>query len=87
MRDDEKRLILAALTSQAFADHLGDVRDAERHLWEALGIPAEVPPDHKYADSDSPFHLMWARVDAAGLLDLLPAHAQPDPADDDGDDD
>lgn len=33
-----REVIVEVLCSQALADHLGDVRDAERKLWELIGI-------------------------------------------------
>ena len=38
MTNEEKEAICNFLESSALADHLGDVRDAERYLWEALGV-------------------------------------------------
>lgn len=34
----DRSVIVEVLCSQALADHLGDVRDAERKLWKLLGI-------------------------------------------------
>lgn len=38
MTEDEKATIVDVLCGQALADHLGDVRDAERKLWTLIGI-------------------------------------------------
>ncbi len=66
--------IITVLCSQALADHLGDVRDAEQILWRLLGVP-----DLSSYDSDSPWVITRARLQQAGLP--LPAHLM---GDDDG---
>jgi len=38
MTDEEKTIIVDVLCGQALADHLGDVRDAERQLWGLIGV-------------------------------------------------
>lgn len=38
MDDRERAVIVEVLCSQALADHLGDVRDAEEKLWALLGV-------------------------------------------------
>lgn len=53
MNDEERAVIVEVLCSQALADNIGDVRDAERKLWGLLGI---VPScDDSDADWDDPF--------------------------------
>lgn len=44
----QREKLIEVLCSQALADHLGDVRDAEVGLWELLGI-SEVCRDYDSA--------------------------------------
>jgi hypothetical protein len=79
MEDWERREVVATLCSQALADHLGDVRDAERHLWALLQV-APLPDNHPAWDSDSAWRITKARLDVAGIA--LPLHLQGDDEDD-----
>lgn len=65
MTDNEKAVIVEVLCSQALADHLGDVRDAESKLWGLLGAP-ELPYDDPAWDSDSAFTITKTRLAANG---------------------
>ena len=40
--DNVRDKIVEVLCSQALADHLGDVRDAELTLWKLIGIDSPV---------------------------------------------
>lgn len=75
MTPEEQAVIIDVLCSQALADHLGDVRDAERDLWNLLGVP-ELPHDHPAWNTDSAFRVTKARLQEAGLP--LPDFAQGD---------
>ena len=66
MTDEERKIIVEVLCSQALADHLGDVRDAETKLWKLLDVP-NLPDDHPAWDSDSAFQRTHARLKAAGI--------------------
>lgn len=66
MSDEERATIIEVLCSQALADHLGDVRDAEDKLWTLLGVPP-LPYDDPAWNSDSAFSIAKARLDAANL--------------------
>lgn len=50
MNNWEREKICDFLTSSALADHIGDVRDAEEYLWEALGFGLELKEARYYAD-------------------------------------
>lgn len=70
--DDETRdAIVSVLCSQALADHLGDVRDAEEKLWALLGVE-KLPYDDPAWSSTDAFGITKARLTAAGLD--LPEH-------------
>ncbi len=71
---DSRKLIVKALVSQSLADHLGDVRDAEDHLWKALGVPP-LPSGHPLEYTDSVYRSTRARLLEAGLADLMPDYA------------
>lgn len=71
MTDDEKAVVIKVLCSQALADHLGDVRDAEEQLWQLLDAP-KLPYNDPAWDAGSPFRITAARLRAAGYG--LPAH-------------
>ena len=60
-----QQVIIEVLCSQALADHLGDVRNAERKLWKLLDVP-ELSYDDPAYDSDSVFTVTHARLKAAG---------------------
>lgn len=64
--DAAREKIIDALCSQALADHLGDVRDAEEALWTVLGVPP-LPYDHPVWGTDSAYQVAKARLRAAGL--------------------
>lgn len=64
--DHIRDTIVEVLCSQALADHLGDVRNAESQLWDLLGAP-KLPSDHPAYYSDSPWQVTKARLQAAGL--------------------
>lgn len=68
---EARDVIVAVLCSQALADHLGDVRDAEDKLWGLIGVP-KLPYDHAAFDEDSAFSVAKARLELAGLE--LPEH-------------
>jgi hypothetical protein len=55
---DDAAVIVEVLCSQALADHLGDVRDAEEDLWRLLGAP-RLPYDHFVSDESA-----WTRTRA-----------------------
>lgn len=57
MTDDQRTLICQALAYQALADHLGDVRDAEEHLYVALGISREELRE-AYLEEGSPLEVL-----------------------------
>ncbi len=80
-----RAVIVDVLCGQALADHLGDVRDEEDHLWKLLGIP-ELPDDHPAFDSDSAFVRTKGRLDNAN--EPPPSHLAEgwDDEDDDEDD-
>lgn len=65
MDDNEKKVLVEVLCSQALADHLGDVRDAESKLWRLLGAAPLSSDDDAYY-SDSAFEITRARLRAAG---------------------
>lgn len=77
--DEVRTLICKFLTSAAFADHLGDVRDSEVYLYEALGIDVEELHEARYEVDGDPL---------AVLQTLARAHDLPVPdyALEDGDD-
>lgn len=75
MSDEERAVIIDVLCGQALADHLGDIRDEERHLWNLLGIP-ELDDDHEDRWSNSPWRHTRSRIVAAGLQ--LPEHLRED---------
>ena len=79
LSDEVRDAIIETLCGQALADHLGDVRDAERHLWAVLGAP-DLPSDDPAWDSDSAWRMTRARLLAAGLP--LPEHLRGDDDDD-----
>ena len=64
--DTVRDKIIEVLCSQALADHLGDVRDAESKLWEILGV-APLPYGDPAWDADSAYKITKARLRAAGL--------------------
>lgn len=66
MNDEEKAVIIDVLCGQALADHLGDVRDEELHLWRLLGV------DRPVYEHDSAWRNTRATLQRAGLP--LPAH-------------
>lgn len=67
MNAAEKAVIADVLCSQALADHLGDVRDAEADLWKLIEVP-ELPEDHPDRWSNSAWRETKARLRLAGLL-------------------
>lgn len=69
---DWAKVVIDVLCSQALADHLGDVRDAEEDLWKLLGVPR---PRGEF-DSDNPWRNTRDRLKAAGLP--LPEHLKGD---------
>lgn len=75
MTDGEKAVVVEVLCSQALADHLGDVRDAESKLWRLIEAEPLSSDDPAYF-SDSPFRLAKARLAANGIA--LPSHLQGD---------
>lgn len=77
--DDVRDKIINVLCSQALADHLGDVRDAESDLWDILGVP-KLSHDHPAYYSDSAYQITKARLRAAGLP--LPSYLGDDDEDD-----
>lgn len=80
MTDDEKAAVVDVLCGLALSDHLGDVRDAEEGLWKLLGAD-QLPSDHPARDSDSPWRITRARLQAANIP--LPAYlTSPDDDDD-----
>jgi hypothetical protein len=79
--DEIRDVIVDVLCSQALADHLGDIRDAEEGLWSLIGVPPLDYEDPLYpGDGDSAWRLTKARLAAAGLP--LPAYLR---GDDEGD--
>ncbi len=63
LTDDERATIIEVLCSQALADHLGDVRDAEVKLWGLLGVERRaIVRDH-----DTAWRNTKATLAAAGL--------------------
>lgn len=78
MTDEERAIVVEVLCSQALADHLGDVRDAESKLWGLLGA-AELSWDDPAWDTNLAWRITKARLGAAGLA--LPGYFG-----DDGDD-
>lgn len=66
MTGEEKATIVEVLCSQALADHLGDVRDAEQKLWKLIDAP-ELSSDHPAFDSYEAWPITRARLEAAGL--------------------
>lgn len=65
--------LVRVLCGLALAEHMGDVRDEERHLWELLGID-ELPYDDPAWDSNSAYHITQARLKRAG--EPLPDYLQ-----------
>lgn len=51
MTDEEKAAIVEVLCSQALADHLGDVRDAERRLWSLIGVDRVVYDEYDHSSA------------------------------------
>jgi len=66
VNNEEKAVIVEVLCGQALADHLGDVRDEERHLWRLLDVERPV------YDHDSPWRNTRATLKQAGIP--LPAY-------------
>lgn len=66
MNAEERDTIIEVLCSQALADHLGDVRDAESKLWDLIDAPA-LPYDDPAWSTNSAFRIAKARLAAAGL--------------------
>lgn len=64
MTEEEKAVIIEVLCSQALADHLGDVRDAEDKLWKLLGAPRLPAGDPAW--DGSPYTMTKARLAAGG---------------------
>jgi hypothetical protein len=46
-----KKVIVEVLCSQALADHLGDVRDAEESLWTLIGSTGPLDTDEFWGSS------------------------------------
>lgn len=67
MTDDERDVIVEVLCSQALADHLGDVRDAESKLWKLLDAPELDFDDPEYPDTYEAWPLTRARLAKAGI--------------------
>lgn len=80
VNDAERAVVVDVLCGQALADHLGDVRDEEEHLWKLLGV-AELPYDHPAWNSDSAFRVTHARLRMAGIP--LPEYMRDDEEEDD----
>jgi hypothetical protein len=66
MTDEERAVVVEVLCSQALADHLGDVRDAESKLWALLGVPP-LPSDHPAREKHEAWPLTKARLQANGI--------------------
>jgi len=66
MTDEERDIIVEVLCSQALADHLGDVRDAESKLWKLIGVPELHYTDPAW-DTNSAFRVAKARLELAGI--------------------
>lgn len=64
--DDVRAVIVDVLCSQALADDLGDVRDAESGLWRLLGV------DRLVRDHDSAWRNTRDTLLQAGIA--LPEH-------------
>jgi hypothetical protein len=71
--DTWRAVIVEVLCSQALADDLGDVRDAEGRLWRLLGVEEPVP------EHDSAWRNTRDALLAAGIP--LPAHLADDEED------
>lgn len=70
--DPEVRAVLIeVLCSQALADHLGDVRDAERGLWKLLGVEVDhynsEPGDENYWNLQEASQITRYRLKKHGL--------------------
>ena len=65
-----RAVIIDVLCSQALAEHLGDVRDAEAGLWTLIGIDHKDFPD----DYDSAWEVTKYRLEKHNLLP--PEHLQ-----------
>jgi hypothetical protein len=63
MNRDEKSVIIDVLLSQALADNLGDIRDAEDKLWKLIGIDTRKDADEIW-DFDSAYERMAYRLKA-----------------------
>jgi hypothetical protein len=77
VNEQEKATIVDVLCGQALADHLGDVRDEELHLWRLLGVERPV------LEYDSAWRNTKVTLDRAGIP--LPPHLAD--SDDDEEDD
>lgn len=62
--------LIQVLCSQALADNLGDIRDAERGIWKLLGAAPLEEDDHEV--TESAFDVTEARLIQNGMK--LPAH-------------
>lgn len=75
MTPEEQAAIVEVLCSQALADHLGDVRDAELKLWRLIGV------DRPVYDHDSAWGNTRDTLRLAGIP--LPEHLDSDDEDED----
>lgn len=66
MDEKTREVIVDVLLTQALADHLGDVRDAEESLWKLLGVGPSGYGD-AYGDGSSAFQIAKARLAGAGI--------------------
>lgn len=78
MLDPEvEKVIVEVLCSQALADHLGDVRDAEAGLWKLLGVNPQTDDMLEYF-SDSAWEVTKRRLILNSIA--LPEHLQDEDA-------
>ena len=64
--DEMRRSICLFLTRSSNAENLGDIRNAEDLLWEALGVPRK-DVDRAYFNDDDPRSIVRVLGKAYGL--------------------